>query len=258
MTDETTGTSWGGTAGLVDDVDGKIASAEFTYDNEYDDGNTCIMRMELEIEGQDEPEVLKLSTGSGWEPAAKGAEASREDGKDRAKGFNRSTAYMRIVNKAVEAGAGDVLMKRGEAFEAKVWDGLSFHWEREDYWPFTIPQDERTAENAKSRLVPTAFLGEDGGADKKKAPAKKAPTKAADKEPEESAGGKAESSSNGDASGVPVKVRMQLKKLAKDAGDHSAFVEAAFSEIDGIEDNEDLYALVMDETDEGIFATSNA
>lgn len=247
-------TSWGGTSGLVDDVDAKITSTEFTYDNEYDDGNSCIMRMELEIEGQDEPEVLKLSLGRGWEPAAKGTEADKEDGKDRTKGFNQSTAYMRVVNGAVSAGAGDVLMERGEAFEAKVWDGLSFHWEREDYWPFTIPAAERTAENANSRLVPVAFLGADGGGGGKKSTAK--PKPAAKETDTEESGNKEAASNNG--AGVPVKTQMQLKKLAKAASDHSAFVEAAFSEIDGIEDDEALYSLVMDETDEGIFATSNA
>lgn len=251
----TEGTSWGGTSGLVDDVDGKIISAEFTYDNEYADGNACIMRMELEIEGQDEPEVLKLSTGKGWEPAAKGTEMVREDGRAVGKGPSNQCAYMRVAIAACGVGAEDVLLKRGEVNEAKVWDGLVFHWEREDYWPYTIPQAERTAENSSSRLVPTAFLGEDGGAAKK--PAKKAPAKAAAKDADEETV-EATASVGGDAGGVPVKTRMQLKKLAKDASDHSAFVEAAFSEIDGIEDNEELYGLVMDESDEGIFVTSNA
>lgn len=251
---------WGGTAGLIDDVDVTIVSAEFTYDPEYNDGNTLICRIEAAVDGgdADEPEVFKLSTGSGWEDADKGASARREDGKDP-KGFNRSCAYQVFLAAALETDAAPIMQARGLPWDAGIWTDLRFHVQRQDYWPFTIPVADRNAENANSRLIPDAFLGEaEAKGAAKKAPAKasaKGGPKQADPEPAESAeDAPAAASSNG---ALPVKVRMALKRIAKETDSHDDFVERVFAEIDNAED-EPVYSAAMDDSDEGLYATASA
>lgn len=246
-----------GTAGLIDDVDVTISSAEFTYDPEYNDGNSLIARLEATVDGTDDEQIFKLSTGSGWEPDEKGARARREDGTDleaaleagKKVGFNKQCAYQRFLMSAVGAGAGDALLERGQPWEAGIWTGLRFHVERVGYK--TVDGED------KDRLEPTAYLGttEEKPAAKSSGSRSrtKAESKAEPKEEAKAAPAKAESS-NGD---IPVKTRMALKKLAKECDSHDEFVEQTFASIDSA-DEEPLLSIVMDESEEGLFAMANA
>ncbi len=165
--------------GLRDDFDGLIESVEFTYDSDYNDGNSMIARVEVLDENFDDHdadfqekfgdhEILKLSTGSGLEPADKGASAAMENGKTM-KGFQRNCNFFLFFSSALALdGVLDELKKRGSPpmWDASALVGMRFHFDRFEYTPY----NHDPAKQLPSRIQPTKFLGigAGGGAKKKK------------------------------------------------------------------------------------------
>ena len=246
--------------GLRDDFDGTINDVAFTYDSEYNNGNSLVARIEINDDTADPEMVEKFgptedlleSLGSGWEDDKKGRAAKREDGKDP-DAFQSSCNYMVFINAAMDCGAEDVLRARLSSgaypWNAELLEGLQFHFNRSEYTPYNWNDktDEEKSKGKPSRLLPTAFLGEVG---ESKAAPRRAAVKDADDEPEEKPA-KAAASSDG---GMGAAMKVKLKKVAKESDTHDEFMERAFSEIDGSEDFEDV---VADDSDEGFYAQNH-
>lgn len=238
---------WAGTSGLRDDFDGTITSFKFVYDSEYNNGQTLIARVEIDPEDGGEPEVLKLSTGSGWEDDAKGTKAKREDGADP-KGFSKSCNVQRFFTAASET---DFLpeMKKSVPWDGTIWPGNRFHFVRKEFPAFNDDP------NAKKPEVtcPTEYLGGADGA-KKKAPAKSADTEDAAEKPDPKAKAAAAKAAAAKAKAAAAsgddELEGELGVLAKLAGEcdsHDEFIEKAYAALDNADDfeeqivNEDFY-----------------
>ncbi len=242
-------------SGLRDDFDATISETLFTYDSQYNNGASLVAKITLRDDTADpevvekfgEEEVLLLSTGNGMEDDAKGRKAKREDGKPM-DAFQDTCNYMVFLNAALDCGAEDVIRGRGfMPWEAELLEGLQFHFMRQEYTPWNWDQktDEERAKGKPTRLLPTAFLGEEGAK-----PAKgKAAAKAADEEPEEKPAKAAASSS-----GMGAAMRTKVKKIAKESDTHDEFMERVFSEIDGSDAYEDEIA---DDSDDGFYVQNH-
>lgn len=224
---------WAGTSGLRDDFDGTITLAKFVYDSEYNDGNTLIARIEIEPDEGGDPEVLKLSTGSGWEADDKGTKAKREDGSDP-KGFNKSCNFQRFAAGAMETDFAGTLRK-SVPWDASVWEGQNFHFNRKEFPAFdptakptevTIPTVHNgAASNGKSSSKAPAKAAAGGDAKAKAAAAKAAAAKA-----------KAAAASGGDDD-PNLEI---LKGIAAEADTHDEFIEKAYAALDDADSYESV------------------
>lgn len=199
-------------SGLLDDFDGTVSEAWFATDAAYNDGSTVLLILDLATDDPDRPqETLKLSTGTGWVIEDSGRRIVAESGKNRS--FNKSSVIGGFLQAALEAGAGETMRARGIPMEAATWQGLKFHFNRVDVVGFDGEK--------KERLLPTGFLGADGGA----------------------VAGGAAPAAQGSSDEVSPALRAQLTVAAKKAEDQSAFIDAAF-QIDGVVDSAAAVALV--------------
>ena len=244
--------SFGGTAGLSDDFDFTITSAQFGYDSEYMDGKALCMIIEGSNEDEGTEERLLLSTGTGWEDADKGARAVLEKtGEPKESGFNRSCRYQQFLVQACKVGAEEVLAERGESYEAAIWDGLRFHMMRGaivsgEFEAGVLPKNPVSGEEKQAGdLYPSEFLGEGKAAKKATGTAKKAA--GAKKKTAAELKAKAAKAKAADADDDPIMV--SLKELANEVGvdEHDTFIERAMDEIEGVADDDDIQAKIVDE-----------
>lgn len=225
--------SWDLESGLADEYDLKIEDAYATFDAEYNDGQTCLVKLEGKktIDGEVSDEVLQLSCGNGWEPKDKGARVAREDGNTK-KTFNKNSGFGLFLQ-GVRNTEAFSLLKDADVRDMSIWKGLSFRLQRKEI-------DYGGEIGKKDKMVPTEFLGSGKG------------------------GGKAKASSSDDGEAdakLPPKVKKAIKKVAEETvengGDHDAFVEAAFAldEVNGVAAAE---SAVMDSGEGSIWAEAVA
>lgn len=208
--------------GLIDDFDFTVDSAWFTTDAAYNDGETLLLKLNGPTDNPENPETtLQYSCGNGWEASDGGKVAVREDGKKRR--FNQSSGIWKLVEAAMNAGAGDALRGRGTPMEASMWSGLKFHMRR-------VEQGE--GQYKTTRPLPVSFLGEVG-----EGQASAAGSQA-------SAATPAPAATNG--AGLSKVLEAKLKKIARDSATHEDFIVSAF-ELDGVDGNADAERAVVDE-----------
>lgn len=238
MSDENEYDPWATTSGLIDDVTVTITDAYFTFDPQYNDGQTLLLKVQGTTDDEENPEFDQFfPCGNGWETTDKGKSASREDGKK--KGFNKNSGYGMFFTRAINAGAGEVLRDRGTPMEADVWKGLTFHFKRE-----TI--DFGGEIGKKDRILPDVFLPNGMGGASAPAASPKAAGGAvtkADPGPETPAAGN--SGASGGKLDIPVPLRAKLKVAARNAANHDAFIEAAYG-IDGVDGNAAVEEAILD------------
>ena len=215
-----------------------VDRAFFGTDQRYNNGQSTLLTWEGTTDIKDEngnPDEklgtfnINLPLGKGWE-TADGLTVTHDSGKPD-KGFNKSSIYGRVIDRAIkEFGLGDLLAKRGDPTEAKVWEDLTFDIKRE-----TI--DFGSGLESRSRFMPTAFLGEGIGA-------------------------LGSVSGNGTAAVTaaatvanPAVIKAKLKALAKSSTTHAEFVDKAM-ELDGVATNDELVGAVVDEA--GLYAEARA
>lgn len=221
--------TWGTETGLLDDYDFVIEHAQFATDARYNDGATLLLQLEGTATTEDgetiEGHTVMVPCGSGWESRDGGATAVHPAGKTK---FNRSSFLGKIVDRCIkDFGIADVLMPRGEPTQAKTWEGLAFHFQRE-----TISFGSGVGD--KEREMPSAFLGADGQV--------KATTAAG--------------SNGGGAAANPAVIEAKIKALAKAAANYTAFVDAVIEQYPEVVDDDALMARVVD--DAGIWAEAHA
>lgn len=208
--------------GLIDDFDFTVDSSWFTTDASYNDGETLLLKLNGPTDNPENPEVtVQYSCGNGWEASDGGKKAVREDGKKRR--FNQSSGIWKLVEAAMNSGAGDVLRGRGTPMEASMWSGLKFHMKR-------VEQGE--GQYKTTRPLPVSFLGEVGEGSTSSPVAADPATTAAP------------AATNG--AGLSRVLEAKLKKIARDSATHEDFIVAAF-ELDGVDGNADAERAVVDE-----------
>lgn len=231
----------GASTGFVPVFDGTIKDAVFRTDNGYRDGEIAFLELFIEPSEDDAAEfgkyledgmtTVRYACGKGWDPADKGATVQHESG--RAKKFTNGTNIITLINAALALdGVGEVLMERGPATQADIWNGLKFTFENTEF----TRKDKDGDEFTWSVRLPVAFHGVEGDAEAKpaakKAPAKKAPA------------AKVETADEAEGHTLPAKLRGQLKAIAASADDHDSFMEEAFATL---ELDDDAEAAVADE-----------
>jgi hypothetical protein len=239
MPDEVTlDESWETETGLLDNYDGTIQRAWFATDARYNDGNSIMLHWEIATNDPEVPETVeKFPIGGGWDSPDGGASVTHEKGKQK---FNENSIYGKIVKRTTQPDgalhdAFPALKAKGRPTVAAVWEGLTFHFEREEF-------DYGSEIGKRSRTMPVKFLGENAQA----ALATETVTTAA-------APAAAPASSNG----VDPVVAAKLRNAAKESDTHTAFLDAAMA-IDGVTTDDTLLAQVVDDSDAGFYATARA
>lgn len=214
--------------GLPDDFDGAIRGVFFGYDTNYMGGDKLALIAEIVSDELEEPEKLLFGTGKDWEPdkSPKGTKISRE-GKQQ---YHKQSGCGLLIKAMREAGAEDVLRERIKGglspFDAALYDGLNFHWERKEF-VYKLDDGDKTT----SRLLPSKFIGVVGEKANGKGSGKAASAKADKPKAEKAA--KEEAADDGDAGGgdvtsiineLPTKVRSKLIAKAAAADTVEEFV----------------------------------
>jgi len=223
-------------SGLQDDVDVAIVAGRFTTLSDYLDGTQLLWVADAIVDGEDGPETqeFRYSVGKGFEAAEKGGLAVREDGKK--KPFNKSSIYARFVTAALDSGAP--LRERADEHgpnRASLFDGMVFHMSQTEY-------DFGGEIGKRSYLMPDKFLG----------------MKGEDKEPAKTPAKAAKAAANGE---VPAKVKVALrtaaKKVVEAGGDYDDYIVAGY-EVDGVMDNPEAEAFMLDDSDAGVWAKAQS
>jgi len=221
------------TDGLVTEYQGKITDAYFTYDDSYNDGESLLLKLEIQTDnselGDGGAVIEQYPVGKGWETTDKGKTASREDGKPRA--LNKNSGVAVLVTSAIEAGAAAELKSRGIPTDSAIWPGLEFTFARKEF-TFKVDGEERSY----GRMLITEYHGQGIGA---KTAVTETPGTA------------------GKPSGpINPKVKIALKKLALECDTHDEFIERAFVEVGGVDGDLVHEAAVMDAN--GIYAEARS
>jgi len=211
--------TWDLESGLPNDVDGWIANPRFGTRDEYAEAVRATGAGEVGIQflfdivGEDGEVVGNqgYSIGTGWIPSDDGLTITHA----KRKNVVASSRYGQLQHRVVKV-LGMDMEARGLPTDAKVWDGLGFHWMLEDM----------TTVSGKTTQVPmpTEFLSE------KKIEAKAAPEIA-----------------------VPADTDKQLRELAQ--SNPLKDFQLAAMRIPGVSQNEELMSNVLDEGDAGYWAT---
>lgn len=176
MTTEEAQAAWELETGLLNDVDAWIANARFGKKDEYtqavvasDATATGLMFLIDLVDAQGEIIGNQgYSVGSGWEEDADGMSMKHVK---RANVVN-TTVFGQLQTRVVKGMKVD-MQSRGIPTDAKVWNGLGFHWVQVEH--------DTVGGKPGSSLMPTEFLGiKEGGAAVVKTAEKKSDAPASD------------------------------------------------------------------------------
>lgn len=226
--------SWDTESGLLDDFDFEVEEAWFGEDEEADSNDGRIFLFlrgtAVDDEGEEHEEHReRYSTGKNWEAVDDGAEVENATGKNR---FNQNAGLGRLINALVALGDDEAafLQKRGQAYEASTFDGLSLHMENMEVSRWTNDDGEEVTWNLN---LPTAMT---------------LPKKKAKK------GGKGKASRSGTKkakkpSGLQAEIAEFAAQFNED--EHDEFVdqildEDVFENANKIMDDDELHAEVLD------------
>lgn len=201
-------------SGLPDDFDAVIARSWFGYKSEYQKGTVPLLLLDLEGEEIESTNVA-FSIGADWK-IVEGNRVEHPKGKKR---FVMTSMIGRLIDRVVNQ-IGIELWERGFPTEADIWQGLAFHWKREE---FTFGPGILEEKGGKTtHLMPTDFL------------------------PDYKIGEAA-------APAVEPELEGKLAALAKASDDFNSFAKAALK-VPGVGDSPKLINSVLDESDKGFYA----
>lgn len=282
--DDSANNGWQVESGGKDDFSGAITSSRFGYDDNYNNGESLLLKWEVEDDEDGELVEVSLPCGKGWDQADTKGKRCEYPGKPK-KSFNERSMIGKLIQLAIGDegeetsdglecwGIGPELMKRGSGFDAAVWEGLHLHFKRVEFNYGTRKDDEgNEVPMTSNRIFPIGFLGfskdeeesksvkkpakkpakdedEDDGDDEAEAkPAKKTakkPTKKSDPEPDTDTD--ADSEPEGYLALYSKKTQAKLKSAFKKCdGDFDSFLEAAL-EMDEIQESDELMEYATDE-----------
>jgi len=191
---------WDLSSGMVDTFDGQVTEAWFTFDDSYNNGETCVLKLlvkadELGTFTDDNTTTLLFPLGKGWEPTNKGSQATHESGSP--KQFNRSSGMGLIINSAKEIGLVDQWREQDKSpLDANIWEGVHCQWHNTEFSWTTQDGEKRSY----YRMLPTALLHTND-------------TKPVEDTPDFD---------------ISPMLRGKLRAIATNAESHDAFIEAAF------------------------------
>ncbi len=244
------------TTGLADDLDITIRNFRFGLDPAYTNQDDEMTLTGICDFATDDPDVGTngvienqfLTIGKGWEAIDGGKAVQREDG--RPKGFNNSTYLGAIIDACLALDENKMRSRMEETkltpMHAGYWEGLELHMEQTEYTAF---------DKKRTRLLPTEVKG--WGAAKPKAAKKAAAKKVAAKK---AAAPKVEEEAE-ETGPTLESLKAQIIAIAKTSEDDggATFIERCYSEIEGLDANDEAMALVDDvESEESIWQTVGA
>ena len=155
--------AWDLSSGLVDTFEGTVTDAWFTFDDSYNNGETCVLKLVVKADtpgtfGEDNTTTLLFPLGKGWEPTNKGEQVQHESGSP--KQFNRSSGMGLLINAAREIGLVDKWREQDATpFDAAIWNGLHCEWHNTEFSWTTQDGEKRSY----YRMLPTNVLGSGDG-----------------------------------------------------------------------------------------------
>jgi len=201
-------------SGLPDDFDAIITRSWFGFKEEYQKGQVPLLL--LDLEGPEiEPINVAFSIGADWKIVDGGDRVEHPKGKKR---FVMTSMIGHLIHRVAHE-MGVELWERGYPTEANIWQGLAFHWKREE---ISYPGLLEAKGGKTSHLLPTDFL------------------------PDFKVGEAA-------ALAVEPELESRLAALAKASEDFNSFAKAALK-VPGVGDNPKLINSVLDESDKGFYA----
>lgn len=233
--------------------------AVFTYNNEYA-ANAVVLDITWQPEdATHEAQHQLYSVGNKWEPLDEGTEVGHTSGKRQR--FNDQTNIGRLIKSYIEArGNGDfdkglktVIEEGIEPNKVNMWIGLDVTLKSVKY-PLQTKNPDGTPKEGQTMVI-GEYHGRVG--DEPKAAAKPAASKPkAETKAETNGGGTDYADHLGQA------LYRKLKKLAADAADHDAFMDAAFALDDVSTDdkawNKATERIILNSDDDSLFAEARA
>lgn len=265
--------------GLLENENVWIQQTTFSYDADYNKGQSLCLVAQAQCEDSRTEKVL-LPVGDGWEPGPGGEELRREDG-STTRPVQKTSAYGQFIDSVLKLTEGNPgLLQALEATEgvkhASWLRGMGFHVARkEESW--TINGERRTSQ----RLIADAFLGVAGqgvqappapppapvAPSPVAAPAPVAPPAAAPVplQPVASPGvaltppppavpvaAPVAAAPQPAVASAPPETVAALTAIAKSVPDHSTWMTSAFP-VPGVMGNSALEAAIIDTSENGLF-----
>ncbi len=230
---------WEFGSGNRTDYDLSVVESYFAPDASYMSGEAILLHLVGHDEDGEECKEI-YSVGKDW-VSTDGGKTIQSNKGGKAK-INASSMYARFCQAAIACGIGELLEKRGDVTEAKVWQGLVFHMDEKEQ---TFGRDIKST----YRNMPTAYIG------LVDTPATKSSTKpspAVDKV----AAAKAKLASTAPTNGHSDIFSLAVA-AANSSPDYDTFVSQAV-EIPGLTDDDELLTLVVDPSDNGFYANNKA
>lgn len=256
---------WETGTGMADDFDGTITEPFFGVDEKYN-AEAVLFCATLVDENGEEITTLKYSVGDGWETNNDGTEIMHPSKAQINKGSRFGYFIDRLAKPATEKapndkrlespagmdkglGMGAVLRERGTPFQAKTFEGLTFHWNL--HKGQTLGKNDDGSPVVKDVLYPTKFLGAKGKAPALGAKASGAAAGSASPAPKVE-----QAASNGSAE-IPPQILKKLTLLALQ-NDLKTFIQQAARDKEVITLPDEIVNHVLDGSAEGFHAKANA
>lgn len=245
-------------------------AAQFTYNQEYS-ADAVVLDIEwqpIDEEGENEGESRHqlYSVGKSWEPADGGESVMHTSGNLR--NWNSGTNISKILVSLLEArGDGDPADGMRAFMDEGIYPHEAAFWLNMDVTLKSIEYETQSGKKSTTfgvgewhgRVGEVAEKPKTGKATASKAALapKAGAGKAKAAEPETSASGEDDWKEH-----LGQALFRKLKKVAEDAKDHDAFMDAAFG-VDGAEEGDKAWkkiteGIIMDYSDTGLFATARA
>lgn len=211
-------------SGLSDIIQGVITDAWFGTDNNYNDGQSTVLKLTVNDPELGEQELM-FPCGGGWEAGDGGETVHHPAG---ARNYNKQSGCGLMLDSAMANGLGDTLRATGHTpFEAALWKGLDLVFERKEF-EFKTKDGET---HSYHRMLPVAAgataKGAKGAKGAKKAPAKA--TKATNITPDEDSGETGNNPAGSIIANLTAKERGQMKAIAAGCEDNERFVEKLYT-----------------------------
>lgn len=211
---------WALSTGLADVVSGEITDAYFSFDNSYDNGNTCVLK--LVVQDHTLGEQTLLYPCKDFEPYDNGDKVRHSSGE--ARNYNAQSGVGLLLKSAMDAGLGDQLRAKGDPFTASIWKGLNVTFRNKEF-TFRVKGE-------KEDRTYTRMLIAEAGASEGQTPSADTPTTPSDDMADTIAL-------------LPPALRGKLKAAATLAADSNEFVEKVFTDT-SIEVPGEIESVVVD------------
>lgn len=229
----------------LEGADVTVTDASFVIDNEYAAG-AVVLSLTM-IPDAYEGDVGNLrpqlySIGKGWEVLDKGQSVAHESGKFRK--FPEQSAYGDWISHVLGCeGAVEYFVENElDTHDANIWIGTKWTLGSHEY---DTVKDAKGETKKKTRVVPVAFLGVEGG--EATVPTKPAAATAAKTVAKPGPKPKPAAAANGAKSGLDAEVDAAFAEMAKEHEDFDQFMNAAFeyAEENGLGGNKDVEKAIM-------------